>query len=71
MPQKSIDGEFWMMNQLQNEPERGDTIEWGEIPKDMLNELYRDWRFMGVLPPRIGYYLLQHEGLTTVCLQYF
>ena len=58
MPQKSIDGEFWMMNQLQNGPERGDTIEWGEIPKDMLNELYRDWWFMGVLLPRIGYCLL-------------
>lgn len=48
-----IDGEFWMMKQLQTEPERGDTIEWRHIPNDMLNELDKDWWFMGVQLPDI------------------
>ena len=48
-----IDGDFWMMKQLQNEPIRGDTIEWRHIPKGMLNELNNNWWFMGVQLPDI------------------
>ncbi|KAL9133062.1 MAG: hypothetical protein Q9175_005758 [Cornicularia normoerica] len=48
-----IDGEFWMMKQLQHELERSNTIEWAELHKDMVNELNKDWWFMGVLLPDI------------------
>lgn len=48
-----ISGDFWMMKQVQDAPQSGDTIEWGEIPKDMVNELNHDWWFMGVQLPDI------------------
>ena len=48
-----IEGEFWMMKQVQNEPEPGDTIEWEHLPKDMARELNNDWWFMGVQLPDI------------------
>ena len=48
-----IDGEMWMMKQVQNEPEPGDTIEWEQLPKDMASELNNDWWFMGVQLPDI------------------
>ena len=48
-----VEGDFWMMKQLQNEPLRGDTIEWAEIPRDMLAELNKDWWATGVLIPDI------------------
>lgn len=48
-----LDGECWMMKQLQDEPKRGDTIEWGDIPKDMVKELKGNWWFNAVLLPDI------------------
>ncbi len=49
-----IDGDFWMMKQLQSELERGDTVEWGLLPKDMLEDLNSDWWLMGVQLPDIN-----------------
>lgn len=48
-----IGGDFWMMKQLQNEPERGGTVMWEHLPQDMAKELNHDWWFMGVLLPDI------------------
>ena len=48
-----IDGDFWMMKQLQDEPERGDAVQWRNIPEGMLSELNKDWWFLGVLLPDI------------------
>ena len=44
-----VDGDFWMMKHVQ----KGDTVEWGHIPTDMLAELRDDWWFTGVQLPDI------------------
>ena len=49
-----IDGDFWMMKQVQDEPNHGDTVAWEEMPEDMLKELSDDWWFMGVQLPDIN-----------------
>lgn len=46
-------GEFWMLKQVQDEPAPGETVEWKDIPTDMLKELNEDWWFMGVHLPDI------------------
>ena len=48
-----IQGDFWMLKQVQDEPKPGETVEWRDIPTDMLKELNDDWWFMGVLLPDI------------------
>ena len=48
-----IQGDFWMLKQVQDEPEPGETVEWRDVPKDMLKVLNDDWWFMGVQLPDI------------------
>ena len=53
-----IDGDFWILKQLQNEPQRGDMIGWGQITMDMATELTESnhwwYEYMGVFLPKIG-----------------
>ena len=55
-----IDGDFWVMKQVQSEPGRGATVQWQDLPRDMVCELNTDWWFMAVQLPDID----------TVCREY-
>ena len=48
-----IEGDFWMLKQVQDDPAPGETIQWRDIPEDMLKELNDDWWFMGLQLPDI------------------
>ena len=48
-----IQGDFWMLKQVQDEPAPGETVEWRDLPTDMLKDLNDDWWFMGVQLPDI------------------
>ena len=48
-----IQGDFWMLKQVQDEPTPGETVEWSHVPADMLKDLKHDWWFMGVQLPDI------------------
>ena len=42
------EGDFWMLKQVQRDPRPGETIEWEDIPQDMLKNLADDWWSMSV-----------------------
>ena len=48
-----IPGDFWMLKQVQDKPKPGETVEWRDLPRDMLKDLNDDWWFMGVQLPDI------------------
>ena len=48
-----IDGDFWMMKQLQSEPKPGETVEWVDTPNETVTELNIDWWFTAVQLPDI------------------
>ena len=48
-----IQGDFWMLKQVQDKPAPGETIEWSNVPADMLKDLNDHWWFMGVQLPDI------------------
>ena len=48
-----IQGDFWMLKQVQDEASPGETVEWRDLPTDMLKALNEDWWFTGVQLPDI------------------
>lgn len=61
-PLSRINGDFWRMKHLQHEPERGETIAWGQIHKDMVTELNENWWLMGYCCPTLRPFAERKHG---------
>jgi hypothetical protein len=48
---EEMDGEFWIMRQLQWRPEVGEVIEWEDIPEGMEVGMEGEWWFKGSVLP--------------------